>query len=65
MGLQRIGGFGIVRRLLRNRHRDLMIIQLTPFGKGSNISIRFNCLLTFMVSLRTFSLFFRITRSLP
>jgi len=36
-----------------------MIIQLTPFGKGSSIAIRFNSLLIFMVSLRTLSLFFR------
>jgi hypothetical protein len=28
-----------------------------PFGKGSSIAIRFNSLLIFMVSLRTFSLF--------
>jgi len=42
-----------------------MIIQVTPFGKGSSIAIRFNSLLIVMVSLRTFSLFFRITQSLP
>jgi hypothetical protein len=36
-----------------------MIIQLTPFGKGSSIAIRFNSLLIFIVSLRTFSLFLR------
>jgi len=42
-----------------------MIIQLRPFGKASSIVIRFSSFLVFMVSWRTFSLFFRITRSLP
>ena len=32
-----------------------MIIQLTPFGKGSSIAVRFSSLLIFMVSLRAFS----------
>ena len=44
-----------------------MIVQLTPFGKGSGIAVRFNFLLIFMVSWQIFfpcQLFLLVSRLL-